>query len=498
MTDPDAAGGPERPHVHFTPPTGWLNDPNGLVHVAGTWQLCYQHHPDSLLWGPMHWGRATSRDLVHWEHQPIVLRPDHLGAAFSGSAVVDTEGVAGVGAGALVAFYTHFLEGEPQTQGMASSLDCGGTWTPHPGNPVLRGPEGLVDFRDPKVLRYGGPAPDGHWVMVVVGGPEVIFHRSDDLLTWTECGRFGRGYGAHEGLWETPDLFELEVEGAGERRWVLVVSVTAGGPAGGSGTQYFTGSFDGATFTCDGPPEEVRWVDHGADFYAPQSWYGAPGGRRTWIAWMSNWAYARTVPASTWRGVMTLPRDLALRPGPDGRPVLVQRPVPELEEHTGTPTTVRATSGKRSLRAPLSEEPGRVWAMAEAPQAYELVVRPRAGDSSWVVEVHRDDALERSTRVAWDASDPGRPVLTVRRDDRGLAGVDPPGGQVVALPEVDAAVPVEVRIVVDTCSVEVFAGGGTVVLTNQVFPSPRARGVALTVQDGDLDAEVTLRDLTTP
>lgn len=136
--------------------------------------------------------------------------------------------------------------------------------------------------------------------------------------------------------------------------------------------------------------------------------------------------------------------------------------------------------------------------MAEAPQAYELVVRPRAGDSSWVVEVHRDDALERSTRVAWDASDPGRPVLTVRRDDRGLAGVDPPGGQVVALPEVDAAVPVEVRIVVDTCSVEVFAGGGTVVLTNQVFPSPRARGVALTVQDGDLDAEVTLRDLTTP
>lgn len=293
----------------------------------------------------MHRGRATSRDLVHWEHHPIALRPDHLGAVFSGSAVVDTEDAAGFGAGALVAFYTHFLEDVEQTQGLAVSTDRGGTWTPYPGNPVLRGPAGLVDFRDPKVLRYGGPGPDGHWVMVLVGGDEVLLHRSEDLLRWTECGRFGRGYGAHEGVWETPDLFELEVEGTGERHWVLVVSVIGGAPAGGSGTQYFTGSFDGATFTCDGPPEEVRWVDHGADFYAPQSWYGAPAGRRTWIGWMSNWAYARAVPASTWRGAMTLPRDLALRPGPDGRPVLVQRPAPEVEAHTGTPTTVPVTAG---------------------------------------------------------------------------------------------------------------------------------------------------------
>lgn len=293
----------------------------------------------------MHRGRATSRDLVHWEHHPIALRPDHLGAVFSGSAVVDTEDAAGFGAGALVAFYTHFLEDVEQTQGLAVSTDRGGTWTPYPGNPVLRGPAGLVDFRDPKVLRYGGPGPDGHWVMVLVGGDEVLLHRSEDLLRWTECGRFGRGYGAHEGVWETPDLFELEVEGTGERHWVLVVSVIGGAPAGGSGTQYFTGSFDGATFTCDGPPEEVRWGDHGADFYAPQSWYGAPAGRRTWIGWMSNWAYARAVPASTWRGAMTLPRDLALRPGPDGRPVLVQRPAPEVEAHTGTPTTVPVTAG---------------------------------------------------------------------------------------------------------------------------------------------------------
>lgn len=490
MTAPDADPGadlaPERPHVHFTPPSGWLNDPNGLVHVDGTWQLCYQHYPDSLVWGPMHWGRATSRDLVHWEHRPIALRPDHLGAAFSGSAVVDSAGVAGLGVGAWVAFYTHFVEGKPQTQGVAASTDGGRTWAPHPGNPVLRGPEGLVDFRDPKVLRYGGPGPHGHWVMVLAGGPEVILYRSEDLLTWTECGRFGRGYGAHEGLWETPDLFALEVEGTGDRRWVLVVSVMSGGPAGGSGTQYFTGTFDGATFTCDGPPEEVRWVDRGADFYAPQSWYGAPDGRRTWVAWMSNWAYARAVPASTWRGAMTLPRDVSLRPGGDGRPVLVQRPAPEVAAH-----------GRVVVQTPVGVGPTSNWTVAEAPQAYELVVRAGAGASSWVVEVHRDETLGRATRVSWDAADPGRPVLRVRRDDRGLVGVDPPEGQVLALARPDVGQPVEVRVVVDTCSVEVFADGGAAVLTNQVFPAPGAHGLRLAAPSGAVEAEVTLRDLTT-
>ena len=151
----------------------------------------------------------------------------------------------------------------PQSQGVASSVDGGTTWHPYVGNPVLRAPEGLVDFRDPKVFRYGDAAT-GHWVMVLAAGDEVALYRSDDLLTWTPCSTFGRGHGAHGGLWETPDLFELEVAGTGQRRWVLVLSVLGGGPAGGTGTQYFVGSFDGTTFTSDDPAGSVRWVDHGA------------------------------------------------------------------------------------------------------------------------------------------------------------------------------------------------------------------------------------------
>ena len=299
-----------------------MNDPNGLVHAAGVFHLCYQHHPDGLVWGPMHWGHATSRDLLTWEHQPIALVPDHLGTAFSGSAVVDRDGVAGFGAGALVAFFTHFQEDVPQAQGVAFSVDGGTTWRPYDGNPVLRAPEGLVDFRDPKVFRF----QDSHWVMVVAALDEVALFGSTDLLHWEPLSTFGRGHGAHGGTWETPDLFEVPVDGTSESRWVLVVSVLGGGPAGGSGTQYFLGDFDGTAFTSDDPGERVRWVDHGADFYAPQSWSDAPDGRRIWIAWLSNWEYGRTTPASTWRGAMTLPRDVALcRAG--GEVVLAQQPV---------------------------------------------------------------------------------------------------------------------------------------------------------------------------
>lgn len=136
-----------------------------------------------------------------------------------------------------------------------------------------------------------------------------------------------------------------------------------------------------------------------------------------------------------------------------------------------------------------------MWAVPDAPRAYEVVVRAGRGARSWLLEVHRDETLGRATRISWDVAGPGQPVLTVQRDDRGLVGVDPPGGQVVALPEPDGGT-VEVRVVVDTCSVEVFAGGGSVVLTNQVLPAADARGIALWARGATADLEVTFRDLT--
>jgi len=57
-----------RPELHFTPKSGWINDPNGLVYADGKYHLFAQYYPEPQ-WGPMHWYNATSTDLIHWEHQ---------------------------------------------------------------------------------------------------------------------------------------------------------------------------------------------------------------------------------------------------------------------------------------------------------------------------------------------------------------------------------------------------------------------------------------------
>ena len=99
-----------RPLIHFTPKEKWMNDPNGMVFYNGVYHLFYQYYPDSTVWGPMHWGHATSTDMVRWEHQPIALFPDSLGYIFSGSAVVDSNNTSGFGKDGkipLVAIFTH-------------------------------------------------------------------------------------------------------------------------------------------------------------------------------------------------------------------------------------------------------------------------------------------------------------------------------------------------------------------------------------------------------
>src|SRR5574344_616732 len=293
-----------RPSFHFTPQYGWMNDPNGLVYKDGTYHLYYQYNPYASVWGNMHWGHATSTDLVHWTHQPIAIYPDALGAAFSGSAVVDSRNDAGFGKNSIIAFYAS--AGDRQTISMAYSDDNGMTFKKYSGNPVVA--SNVPDFRDPKVFYHQASSK---WIMIVAAGQEMQFYTSSNLKDWTYESSFGKGEGCHDGVWECPDMMELPIEGTNVKKWVLICNINPGGPFGGSATQYFVGSFDGKNFVNDSP-SLTKWMDYGKDHYATVAWNGAPQGRHIVLAWMSNWQYAPVVPTKQYRSGNSVPRELSL------------------------------------------------------------------------------------------------------------------------------------------------------------------------------------------
>jgi fructan beta-fructosidase len=335
-----------RPQFHFSPREKWMNDPNGMVFHNGEYHLFYQYYPEGLVWGPMHWGHAVSKDMIRWEHLPIALYPDSLGLIFSGSVVVDKNNTSGFGSKenpALVAVFTyHSMEKEKagrtdyQYQGIAFSNDNGREWTKYDGNPVL-GNQGVKDFRDPKVFWH---QPSNKWVMALAVKDHVELWQSANLKSWDKLSDFGFDYGDHGGVWECPDLFQVEVEGSKLRKWILIVSINPGGPNGGSATQYFVGDFDGKTFTSETKKTDTLWLDYGPDNYAGVTWSNMPDDRSTFFGWMSNWAYAQEVPTAPWRSANTIPRELSLK-NVNGQLHLKSSPSPEVQALVtkNTPTT---------------------------------------------------------------------------------------------------------------------------------------------------------------
>lgn len=264
-TDPDPATQQYRPLVHYTPQKNWMNDPNGLVYHNGTYHMYYQYNPYGTTWGNMSWGHATSTDLLHWQEKPLAIPQTLNGSGqsvediFSGSVVVDTNNTSGFGSlqnPPLVAVYTsNFTGAHPtlagkQAQSLAYSTDNGETWTKYAGNPVLN--RNTTDFRDPKVFWYQGPS-GSYWVMAAVEANEhrVLFYKSTNLKNWDYLDDF-KPANATGGQWECPDLFPLAVDGDPNNiKWVLVVNINPGAVAGGSGGQYFVGSFNGTTFSSE-------------------------------------------------------------------------------------------------------------------------------------------------------------------------------------------------------------------------------------------------------
>ena len=456
--------GKYRPQYHFTPEKGWMNDPNGLVYFAGEYHLFYQYYPDSTVWGPMHWGHALSRDLIHWKHLPVALFPDSLGYIFSGSAVVDKNNTSGFGSAGKVPLVAIYAIHDPikersgsktfENQGLAFSLDNGLTWTKYSGNPVLRNP-GVRDFRDPKVFWH---EKTGRWIMILAVHDKIHIYSSPDLKEWTLESDFGEGIGAHGGVWECPDLFTLKESGT--EKWVMLVSINPGGPNGGSATQYFTGSFDGHKFIPD--DTIIKWIDYGPDNYAGVTWSDIPetDGRRIFLGWMSNWNYAPVVPATTWRSAMTLPRQLKLK-NDGGNHILISEPVIEVEA-----LRIASKSAGFQLDGSAKEEEllDDSFDMSKCELAFDFNFTGSFPDTLKIV-IGNDKSEKLTIGVSFVSK-----TFFVNRKYSGNTNFSDSFARISTAPYQPGKA-LKVKIFLDTSSSEVFVDGGRLVMTSLFFPS---------------------------
>nr|WEI57640.1 putative GH32 family protein a [Neoseiulus cucumeris] len=465
---------PFRPQFHFTPPSGWTNDPNGLVYHDGYWELFYQFNPDKDGGGHYkHWGHARSTDLFHWENLPVAISPyrnteDEEVSIFSGSAVVDTRNVtklAPPGANStLLAFYTdHEVVKWHETQAMAYSHDGGITWTRFKKNPVIDNPDGFHDFRDPKVLEY-----NDKYIAVVATGDHVRFYESSNLLNWAFLSTYRSKFSGNDTVWECSDLFKL-----GEK-WILLVNHDAR-------TEYFVGDFDGRNFTPSDNCSDIdrRYLDYGTNSYAGVTYEAAPDGRRVFLSWMPGFRpYAKKTPTSPWRGSMSVPRELTLVTLENGLRLVASQPVEEISVLRKKPTVHFQMANMKCNTT------HRVTGISSNLLDIRFTATGVPSDTRFGIKF---SGQSDSLMVYYEANEYHINRGNTEHD------FDPDFELEMSAPRLKGSATHSLRIVLDVSSVEVFVDEGLSVVSAQFFSRQRLSEVCVFFESGECD--VTLENI---
>lgn len=452
-----------RPAYHLTPDQRWMNDPQRPFLLDGVWHYYYLYNADYPEGNGTEWFHATSTDLVHWKNEGVAIPKfrNGLGDIETGSAVVDTEGTAGFGKGAVIAVLTQQHDGV-QRQSLFYSTDHGYSFQSYGQNPVMENP-GAEHWRDPRIVRDDA---NNQWLMLLAEGHKIGFYTSPDLKQWTYVSDFQQD---GLGILECPDFFQLDVDGdPAKRTWVLAASANGSAEGRTTGLAYWTGSFDGKSFK---PQGGHQWLDGGADFYAavtfddPRLPDGQRKASRHAIGWMNNWAYARQLPTKDWYGAASVVRDIRLE-SRGGRPALVSAPTPSLQSLEGEPAQIPAgmLADGRALPAPDS---GAFKADVE-------LVRPAGGTGEARLLLQSGGTAYATIGYDFTA---GRAF--VARDGDAVAGtaVDAAYRQPQSLDVRPPGDTVRLTVYVDRSSVEVFVDGQS--LTALVFPPDGDREVRL-------------------
>lgn len=451
------------PAYHLAAPAGWINDPNGLIYINGVYHAFYQHYPYSEERGPMHWGHAISKDLIHWIHQPVALCPGDefdKDGCFSGSAVNDN--------GILTLIYTgHNIVKETtderviyQVQCLATSKD-GINFEKH--GVVLTPPEGIMHFRDPKVWKE-----DNIWKMVIgvrdkndVG--QIYLYSSPDLRNWTfeqvlATAKNNQGY-----MWECPDYIKI-----GNKSFLVFSPQGIEADGFSYNNQYQSGYIVGheqtdakgkTQFVID---QDFVEMDFGHDFYAPQSFYGT-GNRKILMAWLDMWLSPMPEKADHWAGCFTLPREITLTP--QGKVKI--NPIKELVCLREKPTSIQHISiDSRELDTSIETNQCELILEVDITknkaERYGLIVS-RSTDKKEGLLLYIDN---QSKRLCLDRSASGKAVKGVRS---------------MPLPEHQKLI---LHIFVDHSSIEVFVNNGDFSFSSRFYPNSEQRYLTFFAENG--------------
>ena len=517
----------ERPVFHFSPLTGWLNDPNGFSYHDGKYHLFYQYHPYDSHWGPMHWGHAVSDDLIGWEYLPCAMAPDqpYDGAGcFSGSALTLPDGRQLLMYTGCSAVETDYSGRWKQTQCLAVSAGDG-SFEKYEGNPVITDrdlPPGgdPYEFRDPYIwqerdgsyravaanartgsaAKDSGPAAEGQTQRPEIrtdapdvrGGTQLCLYRSDDGFSWSfdevlyeDRRRLGI-------MWECPNFFSLD------GRYVLIASPMdmemedAEGSVRfpkGNNVCYIIGSYGTKKEIFDvrqsashegaarGSVATYHPVDCGLDFYAPQV-MKAPDGRRIMIAWMQDPSTANLHGKEDFRifGQMTVPRELRLR-----NDRLIQWPVREIEDRRSG-QTVSSSMDMDSETRTVEGISGRVLDM-------EIEISPRSVSAAGMCSLEeftigfaRD--YEHCVSLTYR---PDSSVLTIDRSGSGQAETMTKRRSIRVR---DRRGHISLRILLDRWSAEVFINGGEQAMSVTFYTPLTAQDISFS-SEGSAILDVT-------
>lgn len=321
-----------RLHFHMMPPTGWMNDPNGLCQFHGVNHIYFQYTPFLAGWGTKLWGHYTTKDWVHYTEEEPFLFPDtkwDRDGVYSGSACVKEDGIHYFYTGNVKLQdkeYDYIMNGREQNTMHLFSPDGKNITVKELVMTNENYPSNMSKHvRDPKIYEK-----DAYYYMIQGGRDDenrgcVLLFQSDNLKDWkwydTVYSKQPFGY-----MWECPDLFEID----GQQ---IMTCCPQGVEQQGYEYQnvyqcgYFPVSFDIENKKYEF--SEFTELDKGFDIYAIQTFQDEKG-RRILIGWMgipdADYDNDATVQYD-WIHALTMPRELSFK---DGK--LLQKPLKEMQQ----------------------------------------------------------------------------------------------------------------------------------------------------------------------